>query len=98
MTSKIEKPKKTQEKKKKTKRKCPECRCGNSGQSCIVMRRYCGDIVFEDKLFKEKDIPIRLDCFSPFTDAQREVMDEFHQKMTDEGCHSITNRWSTEPV
>ena len=94
MTSKVEKPKKTQKKKKQ---KCPECPCGG-GQSCIVMRRFCNDWVHEDDLFKEKEVPIREHCLSPFTDTQQKVMDEFHQKMTDEGYHSISTRWSQEPV
>ena len=93
--SKVEKPKKTQEKKKK--KKCPECPCGGS-QSCIVMRRYCNDWVHEDDLFKEKGVPNRENCYSLFTDAQQKVMDEFHRNMEIKGCHSITNRWSTEPV
>ncbi len=73
-------------------RKCPECPCGG-GQSCIVMRRYCKDWVHEDDVFNDAKLPLRENCFTPWTDGQRKAMD-----MTgyDSVSKSITTRWEID--
>lgn len=49
------------------------CPCGG-GQSCIVDRRWVGDWVHEDNVFKNAGLPIRKHCFSSFTTAQKKKL------------------------
>lgn len=49
------------------------CPCGG-GQSCIVHRRSFGDWVHEDDIFWAAGLPVRKDCATPLTDAQKRAM------------------------
>jgi hypothetical protein len=49
------------------------CPCGG-GQSCIVDRRWVGDWVHEDNVFKDAGLPIRKNCFANFTTAQKKLL------------------------
>ncbi len=49
------------------------CPCGG-GQSCIVDRRWVGDWVHEDDVFTNAGLPIRKNCFTNFTAAQKKLL------------------------
>ena len=49
------------------------CPCGG-GQSCIVDRRWVGDWVHEDDVFTNARLPIRKNCFTNFTAAQKKLL------------------------
>jgi hypothetical protein len=49
------------------------CPCGG-GQSCIVDRRWVGDWVHEDNVFTNAGLPIRKNCFTNFTTAQKKLL------------------------
>ncbi len=52
-----------------------QCPCGG-GQNCIVDRRVLKDWVYEDTIFKTKNIPIRKNCSERFTKQQKKVLSE----------------------
>jgi hypothetical protein len=49
------------------------CPCGG-GQSCIVDRRWIGDWVHEDEIFKQSGIPLRKNCYTAYNYKQRKVL------------------------
>jgi len=49
------------------------CPCGG-GQSCIVDRRWVGDWVHEDDVFTNAGLPLRKNCFTNFTTAQKKLL------------------------
>jgi len=49
------------------------CPCGG-GQSCIVDRRWVGDWVHEDDVFTNAGLPLRKNCFTSFTTAQKKLL------------------------
>lgn len=49
------------------------CPCGG-GQSCIVDRRWVGDWVHEDDVFKSTGIPLRKNCFVNYTTKQKKAL------------------------
>lgn len=49
------------------------CPCGG-GQSCIVDRRWVGDWVHEDIVFKNAGLPIRKNCLSSFSAVQQKEL------------------------
>jgi len=49
------------------------CPCGG-GQSCIVDRRWIGDWVHEDDVFTNAGLPLRKNCFTSFTAAQKKLL------------------------
>ena len=50
-----------------------KCQCGG-GQSCLVDRRWMGDWVHEDEVFRENNLPIRVSCFDPFSPQQEAAL------------------------
>ena len=52
------------------------CPCGG-GQSCIVDRRWVGDWVHEDNVFTNTGSPIRKNCFTSFTSAQKKQLGKY---------------------
>ena len=46
------------------------CPCGG-GQSCIIDRRWVGDWVHEDDVFRANGLPIRKWCNVPYTKEQK---------------------------
>jgi hypothetical protein len=52
------------------------CPCGG-GQSCIVDRRWVGDWVHEDDVFTNARLPIRKNCFTSFTSAQKKQLGKY---------------------
>ena len=52
------------------------CPCGG-GQSCIVDRRWVGDWVHEDNVFTNTGLPIRKNCFTSFTAAQKKQLGKY---------------------
>ena len=52
------------------------CPCGG-GQNCIVHRRSFNDIVIEDEVFKNKNIPLRVNCYAIYTKEQMDAMIQF---------------------
>lgn len=51
------------------------CICGG-GQSCIIDRRWIGDWVHEDVIFKSKGIELRTSCSDLYTTKQKEALNE----------------------
>ena len=49
------------------------CPCGG-GQSCIVDRRWVGDWVHEDDVFRDARIPLRKNCFVNYTTKQKKAL------------------------
>lgn len=49
------------------------CPCGG-GQSCIVDRRWVGDYIYEDNIFKNMNIPLRINCVQLMTEIQKNVL------------------------
>ena len=49
------------------------CPCGG-GQSCIITRRYMGDWVHEDMVFKQSGLPFRKSCLAPYSALQESAM------------------------
>lgn len=52
------------------------CPCGG-GQSCIVDRRYVGDLVHEDDVFTTAGLSMRENCFSTLTKKQNKAMSKW---------------------
>lgn len=49
------------------------CPCGG-GQSCIVDRRLLNDWVLEDVIFKKNNVPIRKNCYIPYSIDQSAIL------------------------
>jgi len=49
------------------------CICGGD-QSCIVDRRWIGDWVHEDEIFKQSGIHLRKNCYTAYSYKQRKVL------------------------
>jgi hypothetical protein len=49
------------------------CPCGG-GQSCLVDRRWLGDWVHEDDIFKNSGIPLRKNCYSNYNEEQKKLL------------------------
>lgn len=52
------------------------CPCGG-GQSCIVDRRWVGDWVHEDNVFRNAGLPLRKNCYAKFTKIQTDCLGEY---------------------
>ena len=52
------------------------CPCGG-GLSCIVERRFVGDYVHEDHIFKYIGLSIRKNCFDKFYKCQKKELRKF---------------------
>ena len=46
-----------------------KCNCGG-GQSCIIDRRWIGDWVHEDDVFKRNGLSLRKSCIQPYSSLQ----------------------------
>ena len=53
--------------------KSMKCKCGG-GQSCIIDRRWMGDWVHEDDVFRLNNLPIRKSCIEPYTEEQNKAL------------------------
>lgn len=51
------------------------CPCGG-GQSCIVHRRLLKDWVHEDVVFQQAGLPIRQNCYEPYSYMQQEILNK----------------------
>ena len=49
------------------------CPCGG-GQSCIVDRRWLGDWIYEDEIFKKLKIKLIKNYFQKYSKKQREIL------------------------
>lgn len=49
------------------------CPCGG-GQSCMVDRRWLGDWIYEDEIFKKFKIKLRKNCFEKYSKKQRKIL------------------------
>tara|TARA_Y100000389_G_scaffold130364_1_gene127769 strand:- start:1825 stop:2019 length:195 start_codon:yes stop_codon:yes gene_type:complete len=52
------------------------CPCGG-GQSCIVDRRWIGDWVHEDQVFKNLHIKLRTNCFNKYSKEQKNALNKY---------------------
>jgi hypothetical protein len=49
------------------------CPCGG-GQSCLVDRRWLGDWVHEDDIFKKSGLSLRKNCYSKYNEEQKKLL------------------------
>jgi len=52
------------------------CPCGG-GQSCIVDRRWLGDWIYEDDIFKKFNIELRKNCYQMYSKQQKDILKRF---------------------
>ena len=71
------------------------CRCGG-GQSCIIDRRWVGDWVHEDDVFRRKGLPLRKSCLQPYSTLQREALNKELNHSDESNQRSIIDRWNDD--
>tara|TARA_B100002019_G_C20993409_1_gene461720 strand:+ start:204 stop:629 length:426 start_codon:yes stop_codon:yes gene_type:complete len=70
------------------------CPCGG-GQSCIIDRRWVGDWIHEDDVFKRNGLPLRTTCFDVYTYEQEQALSgRMNRRSTRSNTNSTNNTMS----